>query len=247
MQEKHNIETYSKLADGANFFLEESFRYVNEALIDESAELIFSDLIKNIHPTKEDIEISKIPLPEKAIDLLQAKDLNLLSDNTHWKIENEWLKAQEISRIQEKKFKYNHQINSIRLIGHINNLAFFIETLTNRHLLFLNQSHQLDDFSYSRFAKARIVEKLLFMFKDEISKGKFHLNEVVSLFNLRNKTVHYTPENVLALKPTISELLQIWKQCMELIENFERSQDFNEFKFSEVINDYVIEFKRRWS
>lgn len=247
MQEKHDIETYSKLADGARFFLDESFRYVNEALIDESAALIFSRLVDEISPTEIDMELYTVPLPEKAIDLLQAQELELLSNETIANMDLEWFKAQTLSRTQKTKFKYSHKIDSIRLLGHLNNLGFFIETLTNRHLLFLIQSNQLDRLSYSRFANARIMERLLFIFKDELNSGKFHLNEVASLFSLRNKTVHYTPENAIALKPTISDLLQIWNQCAQLIEKFEKSEKFADFKFSDSVKCYVEEFKHNWS
>lgn len=246
MQEKHDIETYSKLADGARFFLEESFRYVNEALIDESTDLIFSELVAEISPTEKDMELSKVPMPERAIDFLQAQELELLSDETISKMDSAWIKAQSLSRTQKTKFKYSHTIDSIRLLGHLNNLGFFIETLTNRHLLFLIQSNQIDRLSYSRFAKARIMERLLFIFKDELSSDKIHLNEVASLFNLRNKTVHYTPENAIALKPKISELIQIWNQCAQVIENFEKSEEFADFKFSNSIKSYVKEFKHNW-
>jgi len=247
MQEKHDIETYSKLAEGATFFLNESFRYVNESLIDESAAKIFSKLIDKIEPSDKDRELLKTPMPEKAIDLLQLKRLDVISEETIAKMSFEWHRAQNLARTQKAKFKYNHRINSIELLGHLNNLGFFIETLTNRHLLFLVQSKQLDTLSYSRFSTAKIMERLLFIFKDELTTNKFTLNEIANLFSLRNKTVHYTPENAVALKPTISELFQIWKQCIQLIEKFEKVQKFNEIKFSIDLKNHFEQFKQNWT
>lgn len=247
MQEKHTIQTYSKLAEGATFFLNESFRYAKEALIDESEAEIFSQLIHKIEPSEKDRELLKTPMPEKAIDLLQLSRLEVISEETITKMNLEWDKARTLARTQKAKFKYNHRINSIELLGHLNNLGFFIETMTNRHLLFLVQSSQLDNLSYSRFSSAKIMERLLFIFKDDLTTNKFNLNEIANLFSLRNKTVHYTPENAVALKPTISELFQIWNQCIQLIEKFEKSQQFNEMKFSIDLKNHFEQFKLKWT
>jgi len=152
-----------------------------------------------------------------------------------------------ISENYNHKFKLNHKIDSIEILGHLNNLGFFIETLTNRHLLFLCQSNIIDDFSYSRISTAKIMERLIFIFKEEIIAKKIHLNEITNLFSLRNKTVHYTPDNSIALKPSISELIQIWNQCKKTIEKFEKVEKINEQRFSIQMEIYIRDFKDKWT
>ena len=133
-----------------------------------------------------------------------------------------------------------------RSLGHLNNFGFFIETLTNRHLLYLYQSKKINDFCYSRISISKVLERLIFIFKDEISNNKLHLNEISNLFSLRNKTVHYTPDNSMALKPTISELIQIWEQSKKLIEYFEKNEEIDEELFSKSLDAHIQETRKKW-
>ena len=72
------------------------------------------------------------------------------------------------------------------------------------------------------------------------------INEIANLFALRNKTVHYTPDNAKALKPKLSELLQIWKQAKKIIERLEKKEGFNEDKFSELLEKHINETISCW-
>jgi len=51
---KHDIETYTKLAEGAQFFLNESFNYIDQTLKSETASIIYSKLIDKIEPNEKD-------------------------------------------------------------------------------------------------------------------------------------------------------------------------------------------------
>ena len=64
---------------------------------------------------------------------------------------------------------------------------------------------------------------------------------------MRNKTVHYTPDNAKSLKPKLSELLQILNQTKRVIEKFEKIEKFNEDRFSELLDDYIKTIKARWT
>lgn len=248
MSEKHDIETYSKLAEGATFFLDESFKYIHEALSSELSSELFSKMLIDIDATEEDREISEnLEIGNNPIELLQTQIDNPLSEKTLEKISNAWEQANRISENETQKFKLNHKVKSIELLGHLNNLGFLIEALTNRHLLFLTQTNKISDFSYSRISIAKIMERLIFIFKDELNENKIHLNEITKLFSLRNKTVHYTPDNAIALKPRISELIAIWKQCQKILEQFEKVEKFNEINFSNRIEHYMNEFKNNWT
>lgn len=245
---KHDIETYTKLAEGAQFFLNESFKYIDQTLKSETASIIYSQLLDKIEPNEKDKAIfENADFTDDTLELLQSEIGTVLSDETLKSFSAAWQNALLISERHSHKFKLNHKIDSIEILGHLNNLGFFIETLTNRHLLFLSQSNVIDEFSYSRISTAKIMERLIFIFKEEIIAKKIHLNEITNLFSLRNKTVHYTPDNSIALKPSISELIQIWNQCKKTIEKFEKAEKINEHKFSIQIDFYIKGFKNRWT
>jgi hypothetical protein len=244
---KHDIETYTKLAEGAQFYLNESFKYIDQTLKSETASIVYSKLLDKIAPNEKDKEIlENNEFADDTLELLQSEIGTVLSDETLESFSLAWKNALIISERYNHKFLLNHRIDSIEILGHLNNLGFFIETLTNRHLLFLSQSNVIDDFSYSRISTAKIMERLIFIFKEEILAKKIHLNEITNLFNLRNKTVHFTPDNSIALRPTISELIQIWNQCIKTIEKFENVEKINEHKFSIQLDFYIKDFKSKW-
>lgn len=248
MSNKHDIDTYEKLALGASFFLEESFKYIDSALKYEFASILFSKTLENLEPSKEDEKIfDKITLPETPIGLLQSEIPDVISENTAKIMSDAWENAQIRAEKEKHKFGLDHQIDSIEILGHLNNLGFFMETIINRHLLFLNQSKIIDDFSYSRISMSRIMERIIYIFKDELTANKIHLNEIQNLFRLRNKTVHFTPDNAKVLKPRISELIKIWTQCSKLIEKLEKEENFNEINFSEQVIYYSLKIQKKWN
>ncbi|WP_405326117.1 hypothetical protein [Leeuwenhoekiella sp. LLG6367-2.1] len=248
MNNKHDIDTYSKLALGASFYLEESFRCIYESLEYEFAAILFSQLLENIEPSVEDRKIfAKTSLPNDAIGLLQSEIPDILSEPTTKMMSDAWKNAQLRSKTENHKFGLDHKIDSIEILGHLNNFGFFIETIINRHLLFLNQSGKIDDFSYSRFSVAKVMERIIYIFKEDLKNNTIHLNEVQNLFRLRNKTVHYTPDNAKVLKPRISELIKIWTQCAKLIGKLEIQENFNEESFSERILYHSLRLQKKWN
>ncbi|WP_054851298.1 hypothetical protein [Olleya sp. ITB9] len=73
MNEKHDIEIYSKLESGASFFLQESFNYIHIALSYEYAGILFSQKIHKIEPSIKDREMTDfLDVPENPVELLQA-------------------------------------------------------------------------------------------------------------------------------------------------------------------------------
>ncbi len=248
MKNKYDILTFSKLAVGASFYLNEAFRYINAALSDEVAAILFSKELENIDLSKEDKTIiKKLNLPENPVELLQANIPDVLTDHTLKAIDEAWNKAQISAKTQGYKFGHKHIIDSVEMLGHLNNFGFFIETLVNRHLLFLNEIKKIDDFSYSRLSIAKVMERLVFILKDDLSSNKIQLNEISNLFSLRNKTVHYTPDNAIALKPEISKILQIWEQTKKILLRFEKDEKFSEDIFSQLLNNRIIDFKNKWT
>jgi hypothetical protein len=213
----------SKLELGGTFFLEESFRYLHTALKSEHTSILFSKELNVIEPSTEDREIiNKTQLPDNAVGILQSNIPDVLTIETISLMSNAWQKSQLRAETEKYKFGLNHRIDSIEILGHLNNFGFFIETLVNRHLLFLNQTGVIDEFSYARISISKIMERLIYIFKDDLNNNKVHLNEITNLFSLRNKTVHFTPDNAIALKPKISELIQIWNQSVKIINKLEK-------------------------
>lgn len=247
MKNNHDIETFAKLGEGIRFYLSEAFHYLNEALIHEYASIVFSKEIDKIDPTEEDKKlIENISLPENPVELLQADNFESISDETASQMATSWGNAQQKARFGQHSFGHQHEINSIEILGHLNNFGFFIETLVNRHLLFLNHLNEIDHLSYSRISTARVIDRLIYIFKDDLKLNKVQINEIINLFSLRNKTVHYTPDNAKALKPKLSELLQIWKQAKKIIDRLEKKEGFNEDKFSGLLENYINETISRW-
>lgn len=248
MSNKHEIDTYSKLELGSTFFLQESFHYLNTALKYEFASTLFSKELDVIEPSTEDRKImEKTNLPNDAVGILQSDIPDMLTYETTKLMSITWQKSLFRAENEKHKFGLNHRIDSIEILGHLNNFGFFIETLVNRHLLFLSQTKVIDEFSYARISTSKIMERLIYIFKDDLNNNKVHLNEITNLFSLRNKTVHFTPDNAIALKPKISELIKIWTQSVKIIKKLERKEKFNEESFSERLENHITEIKNRWT
>jgi hypothetical protein len=248
IEEKHDIAAYSKLAEAANFYLDESFHYINSALVTESSSILFSQKLETIEPTSQDEKILKdVDLTMPPISLLQSEIAKVLTQDTLNKISFALNQAQLEAEASSYTFAKSHTINSIELLGHLNCFAFFIETLTNRHLLFLKQSDKLDNFTYSQLALAKILNRLVYICKEELSTNKIQLNEVAYLFNSRNKTVHYTPDNAISLKVDIATLFRIWKQTIKLLKLFHLKEKFYEDNFPNQVELHVKNFESRWT
>lgn len=94
--------------------------------------------------------MEKTNLPNAAVGILQSNIPDILTDETTSLMSRTWEKSQFRANTEKHKFGLNHRIDSIEMLGHLNNFGFFIETLVNRHLLFLSQTRVIDEFSYAR-------------------------------------------------------------------------------------------------
>lgn len=146
-----------KLVEAAEFYLEEAFHYLNMCLETNLTGFIFSKLLSKIEINKEDDEVFKsTTFSEDPLDIFR-KEHRILTNKTHDKIEHAWESAKKISSLSNFDFDKNEIIDSVDLLGHLNNFAFFFETLVNRHLLFLNLTDKLDNFTYNILDKATIM------------------------------------------------------------------------------------------
>ena len=247
MEDKHDVLTYMKLADAAEFYLYEAFQNIITALEHELASIFFTKKLEIINAIPEDDEaFRKSNLPNDNISLLRGDYGDVLSNQTQEMISLAMREAEIEAKEASHCFMKTHSVNSTCVLGHINNLAFFIETLTNRHLLFLKHSGVMDSFTYNQLAQGKILIRLIFVFRHEIDEGKIQLNEITNLFSLRNKTVHYTPDNAISLQVNLETLIKIWEQIVKLIKVFELRENFDEYKFSQKTNEQIQYFKIRW-
>lgn len=247
MKSNHDITTFSKLHEAAVYYLDQSFVQLEECFRTELAGYFMFVELDKIDPTTQDREIiSKLEFPKNPVELLQAETPNALSDETSTQMFEAWQIAQFQSRTKFHNFPKDYKLVAIQILGHINTFGFFIETLVNRHLLYQKFVGKIDDKSYSKISSSRVMERLSSMFKDEISKGNLHLNDIRLLFRLRNKTVHYTPDNANALQPKITELVRIWKQATKVLLAMEKSEQFNDEQFSEMLIRQINYFEDKW-
>jgi len=248
MDNKHDISTYSKLAEAAIFYLDESFNYINKALEAELCRIIFFEKIKSINPSPHDRQIvAAFKIPTDTISFLQNNFEEVLKTETLSKLTLAWNQAQIDAKNTPHIFHKSHTINSIELLGHLNNFAFFIETLTNRHLLFLKHTQKLDNFSYNQLSLSKILIRLIFICKEELDRNEIQLNEIANLFTHRNKTVHYTPDNATTLQIDIASLIRIWKQTIKFLTVLHAKEKFNEDKFSLSLNEHIKRFESQWA
>ena len=150
------------------------------------------------------------------------------------------------SKHKSYNFEQKYICENIELLGHVNNLAFFIETLTYRHLQFLLHIKEINDFIYRQMDSAGILKILLFILKDELKRGNIAINHIANLFSLRNKAVHYTPRNSESIKIQLDELVRLWTQVSVLIKFYEEKERFGTKKFSSVLESNRDSFAQRW-
>jgi hypothetical protein len=248
MENRFKIDSFEKLTKAANFYLEESFKYVNDILTEDLKKLVIIEQLKDVKFNDEDQKlIEEANIPIGSIDFLRSEKriIHFLTVETLNKI----LNAHEVNielKSKRKKILKSHIIENIQILGHIVNLGLFIEVLTNRHLLFLNHTGNIDNFIYNQLSEGKILNIIIFICRPEIEANSIKLDYIKHLFSYRNKAVHHTPKNSKELSVKVSDLIKIWNQVVELIELYEKREKFNENKFSSKVNFEKEHFMDRW-
>jgi len=249
MESKYNIETFEKLYKAAKFYLGESFKYVNDIFTNDSEKLILVEQLKNVQLTEEDFKnIEEAGFPKDTLQYLRngkrlEQYLSVEALNNILKAHTE---ANKIVSNKKPKIPKKHVITSIEILGHISNLALFVEVLTNRHLLFLNHQRKIDNFVYNQLSEGKILNIVIFICRDEIENGSIKLDSVKTLFRHRNKVVHHTPKNATVLKVKVEDLFQIWNQVIKLIVLYEDKEKFIENKLSSKITIERDIIQNKW-
>lgn len=238
MESKFNIDSFLKLSEAANFYLEESFKYVNEIFTKDLDKILLVEQLKNVQFSTEDLKlIEEADIPKDSLPYLRSDKrlVQFLSVKLLNKILNAHNEVNKIVSNKKPRIPKKHVIKSIQILGHISNLALFVEVLTNRHLLFLNHNDIIDNFVYNQLSEGKILNIIIFICRDELENGSIKLDSIKHLFKHRNKAVHHTPKNANELKVKVEDLFQIWNQIIKLIALYEEREKFNENKFSSKI------------
>lgn len=240
-----SLSMFIQLGNGAHFFLNQAFKHINLALEEDLAEKLFNEEMSKLNPPMIDVAESLQDHQNNPVKFLQSEELFLLDDTTdpvYLAKEN----SKKAAKDGKNCFTGSHKIESHELLGHITNFSFFIESLVNRHLLFLKFDHRVDSFSYNRLENIGIMGKLIFIMKGNIEKKNVSIEKIHSLFGYRNKTVHFTPKNTKALKISILKLNQIWDESIHLMNYFHSFEQFRFDDFGSAIQGKVNKFENRW-
>lgn len=246
-KEQDHLGTYHKMAEAAGFYLHQSFSHIDHVFEYELASIFFSELLNEINLTQKDIEIAgKLFIPNGTVDLLKSDMSDPMTTETLQKVHLAWDTAQLKASTRGYFFPTNTIVSNTSLLGHVNNLGFFIETLVNRHLIFLNMSDELNNFSYKTLERSQLLNRLIYIFKEEIDKNLIQLDKTSKLLKLRNSAVHFTPYNAEKFKVSLEELLGIWGEFAKILRQMYKREQFYETPFFELLDQYKTEFKGRW-
>ncbi|MCB0495313.1 MAG: hypothetical protein KDC79_04215 [Cyclobacteriaceae bacterium] len=250
LENNKDLESFSKMGEAAKYFLRSAFDAIAGEMIYHIASELFSKTINEIDPTQEDFEFMKKAseqFSDSTIKEVIDFDSDVLSPYTQNKFSEAWEQAQKEAITTKYKFSFQHEVNGIELIGHITNLAFFIESLSNRHLFILLATNEIDNPTYNVLDRESVMGKLTFSFKTELKENKVKLGKISHLFSLRNKAVHFTAKNATNFKVTVEQLLAIWKETEEVCQlMFKKEELKSEPNFGEIISALKEDFKKRF-
>lgn len=207
---------------------------------DETGKAIFDDL--GIELKWED-NPAHIAIPENIFDFDKSEPRLLFIPK--WR----YLQGVAYAKVNSsRKLGKQQRIASIYVIGHIINLAAFIETLSNHKLYYLCVSGTMDEKYYNSMERVEVLPKIMFLFKAEILSGKLNIGGIKYLFKMRNHAVHYKGTSNGVLTPSIEELLNIWREIDSLLEFTRVDLGMEEMRvpLKNRFGDYVNKIKTQW-
>jgi hypothetical protein len=203
----------------------------------ECAGIIFGRQIHSIDPPDgwEGPDLSN-----SESDLLNS-DEEALPEETLDKLEAAWEEAQKRAFSGEVTVPMDHTIRRVEIASHILNLYSVVETVVNRHLYIEKEAGRLDEGVYRSLDRARLLSKMVYVFKEEISSDEFRLDRFKHLNSFRNAAVHYSSESRDRLMPSVKELIYIWRNVGDMLELLggEPTKEELEDLYHSVLNQYV--------
>lgn len=240
MREYKDFESFSKMGDVAQMYIDKAFEDLNVALENEYKLILIDKSSLNYSDIDQEVYEQYLEAIKDPISFLRSPKPSVTEFT--YKIYAQ-LRAEStiISRKSSFKFAKNHLIKDYFILSHVTNLALFIEILINRHLYFLAKDKVIDKFAYNQLEKASVLNKILFVFKyDDLP-----LNRISRHFTLRNFAVHFTADNANNFNVSIEELIGIWGDIGQLILRLHRVEKFYE-DFVDVLDSHIEEFYERW-
>jgi hypothetical protein len=246
MEEEEFLKHFTAMDGAAKFFLFDSFKHVEDEMRDRIADELFGREIHKIPATEDDHKIAAQAgekLKEGTVADILGIDDEVLSESTLTKFSEIWVKAQEDSRTILLQFPLSKKLQGRELLGHIVNLAFFVEVLANRHLFLLNVRGQIDDLLYKVLDETSVANRLTYAVTPEMSGG---VSQIKHLFRLRNYAVHYNLNNVSKFETNLQQLVNIWREVQQVCEVLHKKQNIVERNFGDIIAEFISAFEQRY-
>jgi len=242
------LSSYTDLSEAIRFFLHESFRHIENEIRYHIASHLYGEKLKRIDTTDEDHNASSglEGRLDNPLELIRF-DGNPLSENTLTKLAVAWNEAQIEAKLVDMTFPVTQELKGRDLMGHVTNFAFVIEILINRHLFIMNLQHEIDNFTFNTLDKASVLNKILYLFKNEIKESKINPDRISSLFKLRNLAVHFTRDNSQRFRTTLQELVEIWKESSRLMELIDKKEEIKDNNFHSMLTEMKDSFIKRFT
>ncbi len=253
----------------ADFFLRRAFDCAQTALLQTAQAISFLEFVSNLSadtegnstdfPEEDDtgkaifddlgIELkwednpAHIAIPEHLFDFDKSEARLIFLPKWRYLQAVAYAKAHSSRKLAKRQ-----RIESIHIIGHVVNLAAFIETLGNHKLYYLCASKKMDKKYYESMERVDALPKIMFLFKSEILSGQLHTGEIKHLFTMRNHAVHYKGVSDKVLTPSIEQLLNIWREIDLLLEFVRVDLEMEEMRvpLKDRFSLYVSEIKTEW-
>jgi len=194
------------------FFLEEAFRYIHDSFLQSVKYDIFEDYVE-AHNLGKHSELDEDNPSVLVVDSEWFEEITANAENSGHKLD-------------KKK-----TVSSVELIGHVVNLAIFVECILNRQLYYMRKSGGIEEQHYVNLDRTEVISKILFVFKDEVLSRKLSVSRIKHLFRLRNQAVHYKDTSTQSISITVEELLGIWQEIHHLL-NFTNLGSYEKLDFA---------------
>lgn len=207
--QKYTLETAS------TFFLEQAFNDIRKAAYNETFQNVF---VKNVKAAARNAGFD-IPSSNRFLEIFLWFD-DIKENNPDF--------ARNIDKYRESRsgapfssfripLPKKHTIEAIEIVGHVINLAAFVELVMNKHLHSLLEAGYIENHHFDNLEKAGAISKILFAFEEDIHSKRLQVSRLKHLFRLRNKAVHYKASSTKTVRVTVEELIGIWREIGDLL------------------------------
>jgi hypothetical protein len=211
---KDAIAAFHGLEEVALYFVRCAFEEISIAFRDGLADRLFAQKIDGIDAP----ENWSVPALPSDLETWLEANIEVLPEETIDAFSNAFDKSHEEAATTELRLAPQDRISSIALVGHVINLAAFVESFMNRQLFYMSETGQLEPDFYKALDRTEAIPKLLFVYKSQIEAKTLSPSRITQLFRLRNKAVHSKAGDREGLTVTVEDLLGIWKAVSQLLD-----------------------------